>query len=188
MELKYLHVNEKKHIEALLISPNQAYMLKKLLSELIHNEVLIINTNLGLEIYYESPNDYSGIIKNILALVVSEQRDMNANFEFVSLNNEQEIQHSIDKSIIHIMGDPLFLRYLKSMIGQLKPQYESSKRIIGKLSYLWNKAKKNLGAKNNNLQGIHALQDDFQDIYINTIEDKVLKELVVGAVDVKYAN
>ncbi|PTX63982.1 hypothetical protein C8N46_101592 [Kordia periserrulae] len=188
MDLKYLHVNEKQYSEALLISEKQVYILKKLLKDLLQNEVLIINTTLGLEIYYESPNDYTGIIKNILALIVSEKRDMNASFDFLYLKNEKEIQYSIHDSIKHIENDSFFLGYLKDMMRQLKPQYESSKRIIGKLSDLWNEATKNLSVKNVNLQEIHALQIDFQDVYINMIEDKVLKELVVGAVDVKYAN
>ena len=74
------------------------------------------------------------------------------------------------------------------MLGQLKQQHPSNEKLIGRLSSIWSKVKRNLSARNVGLQKIKVFQDDLQDIYINNIHDKVLKELVVGAVDKKFAN
>lgn len=188
MELKYLHVNEKQYSEELLISQKQVHLLKKLLTELIHNEVLIINTKLGLEIYYESSNDCTSIIKKILAFIVSESHDINECFEFLSFQNKNEIQCCIDHAFAQVAETPLFLSYTESMVNQLKLQYESNKKLIGKLADIWNEVKQNLCIKNLSVQKIQALQGDFQEIYIQNIKDKIIKELIIEAVDKKYMN
>ena len=188
MELKYLHVNEKQSKEELFISQKQVSMLRKFLAELIRNEVLIINTNLGLEIYYESSNDCTNIIKEVLAIIVSEKCDADNCFQFISFQNENEIQRFIDDSIEQVAETPLFFSYTKSMSNQLELQYESNKKLIGKLSNIWSEVRQNLYIKNVNIQKIQALQGNFQDIYINNVKDELLKELIVEAVDRKHMN
>ncbi len=188
MELKYLHVNEKQHKKELLISHKQVHMLKKFLTELIRDEVLIINTNLGLEIYYQSSNDCTNIIKEVLAIIVSEKCDANECFQFISFQNENEIQCFIDDAIEQVAETPLFLSYTKSMSSQLELQYESNKKLIGKLSNIWSEVRENLYIKNVNIQKIQALQGNFQDIYINNVKDELLKELIVEAIDRKHMN
>jgi hypothetical protein len=188
MELKYLHINEKQSTEELLISPKQVQLLKELLSELILDEVLIINTSLGLEIYYESSDDYTSMIKRILAFIISEKYDINDCFDFLSFQNATEIQRFIDCSIEQVVATPHFFNYTRSMFNQLELQFESNKKLIGKLSSIWNEVKQNLQVKNVDLQKIQILQVSFQDIYLNNIKDQVQKELVVSAIDKKYAN
>jgi hypothetical protein len=188
MELKYLHINEKQYTEELLISPKQAALLKKLLSELILNEVLIINTNLGLEIYYESSNDCTNMIKTTLSFIVSEEYDVNDCLDFHSFQNASEIQRFIDHTIEQVKVTPRFFNYTRSIFSQLELQYTSNKKLIGKLSNIWNEVEQNLRVKNVDFQKIQILQGSFQDIYINNIEDEVQKELVVSAINKLYAN
>jgi hypothetical protein len=188
MELKYLHVNEKQYKEELLISHKQVDMLKKFLTELICNEVLIINTYLGLEIYYESSNDCTNIIKEVLAVIVSEKCDANDCFQFVSFQNKNEIQRFIDHSIKQVAETPLFLSYIKSMLSQLKLQYESNKKLIRKLSDIWNEVRQNLHIRNVSIQKIQTLESNFQDIYISNMKNEVLKKLIIEALDTKHVN
>ena len=188
MELKYLHINEKVQTQELLISQKQVNMLKKFLTELIRDEVLIINTNLGLEIYYQSSNDCTNIIKEVLAIIISEKYDGDDSFQFVSFQNEDEIQRFIDDSIEQVAETPLFLSYTKSMLSQLKLQYESNKKLIGKLSDIWNEVTQNLHISNVSIQKIQALQGNFQDIYIKNLKDQVLKKLITEALDRNHVN
>lgn len=188
MELKYLYVNEKQHKKELLISQKQVRVLKKFLTELIRDEILIINTNLGLEIYYQSSNDCTDIIKEVLAIMVSDKCDVNDCFQSISFQNENEFQRFIDDTIEQVAETPLFLNYAKSMASQLKQQYESNKKLIGKLSNIWSEVRQNLYIKNVNTQKIQALQDNFQEVYIDNVKDELLKELIVEAVDRKHMN
>ncbi|WP_430410532.1 hypothetical protein [Kordia sp.] len=188
MELKYLHINEKQQNKELLISQKQVTMLKKFLKEFICNEVLIINTNLGLEVYYQSSNDCTKIIKEVLTIIVSKKCDTNDSFQFISFQNEHEIQRSIDDAIEYVAETPQFLSYTESMLSQLKLQYESNKKLIGKLSGIWSEVMQNLHIRNVSIQKIQALQNNFQDIYIKNVKDEVLKELIIEAVDKKHVN
>ncbi|WP_046744024.1 hypothetical protein [Kordia zhangzhouensis] len=188
MELKYLRVNEKQLTEKLLISSKQVLLLKELLKDLIQKEVLVINTHFGLEVYYESSDDYTNIIKNILTLVMSEKRDVNVCFDVLSLQNEKEIQCIIDMSIVHVVEESIFLKYLKSMLNQVNLQQKSNRKIIKKLSQIWNETTRNLQRNDVNLKEIQALHADFQQVYINNIKDKVLKELITDAVYTKFVN
>lgn len=188
MELKYLHVNEKKDTERLLISSKQVLLLKKLLKDLIQNEILVINTHLGLEIYYESSDDYTDIIKNILTLVMSEKRDANVCFEVLSLQSEREIQCTIGMSVVQAAEEPIFPKYMKSMLDQVNLQQKSNRKIIKKLSRIWSETTHDLCKSDVNLKEIQVLHADFQQVYINNIKDKVLKELVTDAVYTKFVN
>ncbi|WP_420571595.1 hypothetical protein [Kordia sp.] len=188
MALKYLHVNERHYKKQLLVSNQQVKTLKNFLTGLIRNEVLIINTNLGLEIYYEADYDCTPIIKDAIAIVVCKKCDANDLFRFISFQNEKEIQHFMDDSIAQVSEMPLFQNYTKSMLHQLKTQFESNKQLIGKLSDIWFEVTRNLRFKNVSIEKIKEFQDDFQSIYISKVENDVLKGLILEALDRTHVN
>jgi len=183
MELKYLHINEKQYNEELLISHEEVNMLKTFLSGLIHNEILVINTNLGLEIYYEANNDCTKIIKDTLAIVVCNKHNANDDYSFCSFQSENEIQQFMDHSIEKIVEMPLFLNYTKSMLLQLRLQFESNKKLIGRLSDIWHEVTRNLQIKNSSTQKIKAFQNNFQSIQINNVENDILKNLIAQVLE-----
>lgn len=188
MELKYLHINEKHHKKQLLISHRQVETLKNFLMELLGDEVLIINTNLGLEIYYESVYDCTQIIKDTFAIVACKKCKPEDSYRFFSFQNEQEVQQFIDHSMYKLAKMPLFVSYTKSILTQLNGQFESNRKLIGRLLHIWHKVSQNLRYKNSNIQKIRAFRNDFQTVYINNVESDVLKKLFMEMLETKHLN
>lgn len=188
MTLKYLHINEKHHKMQLLISHQEVAILKNFLAELLRDEVLIINTNLGLEIYYESSYDCTKLIKDTFAIVACKKCNTEDRYRFFSFQNEQEIQRFMNASMQKLAGMPLFINYTKSTLRQLQLQFESNRKLIGKLLKIWDEVARNLRIKNVSTHKIQAFRNKFQAIYINKVENEVLKELIIEVLDKKNVN
>lgn len=188
MSLRYLHINEKHHKKQLLISHQQVVTLKNFLTELLRSEVLVINTNLGLEIYYESMYDCTQILKDTFAIVVCKKCNTSERYRFFSFQNTHEIQRFMNASMQKIAGMPLFVSYTKSTLRQLNLQFESNRKLIGKLLEIWNQVSQNLRFQKVDLPKIQSFRKDFEAIYINNVENEVLKELIMEVLDKKRIN
>ncbi|MCH2193365.1 MAG: hypothetical protein MK119_04450 [Kordia sp.] len=188
MSLKYLHINEKHHKKQLIISHQQVIILKNFLTELVKSEVLVINTNLGLEIYYESMYDCTQIIKDTFAIVACKKCKTEDKYRFYDFQNEQEIQLFMDTAMQKLARMPLFTSYTKSMLGQLNAQFETNRRLIGRLLEIWHEVSSNIRYKGINLQKIRDFRNDFQAVYINNVENDILKELFMEMLEKKHLN
>ncbi|MDO9038578.1 MAG: hypothetical protein Q7U59_09555, partial [Lutibacter sp.] len=60
--LKSVFISSKNHKLSLLISSKEVSALSDFLELTINEKVLILNTNLGIEIYYQSDLDYTNLI------------------------------------------------------------------------------------------------------------------------------
>jgi hypothetical protein len=188
MSLKYLHINEKQYKKQLIITHQQVIILKNFLEELVKSEVLVINTNLGLEIYYESTYDCTQMIKDTFAIVACKKCNTEDRYRFFSFQNEVEIQQFVDTSMRKLAKMPLFASYTKSLLGQLNAQFEANRKLIGRLLEVWNEVSKNIRYKGVNLQRIQDFRNDFQTVYINNVENDVLKELFIEMLEKKHLN
>ncbi|WP_430410531.1 hypothetical protein [Kordia sp.] len=188
MALKYLHINEKHHKMQLLISHQQVITLKNFLTELLRDEVLVINTNLGLEIYYESTYDCTQILKDTFAIVACKKCKTEDRYRFFSFQNEHEIQQFMNASMLKLAGMPLFKSYTKSMLRQLNLQFESHRKLIGKLLQIWHKISRTTDSKETTSTKIQSFKKDFQAIYINNIENEALKRLFTEMLEKKHLN
>ncbi|MGH1387037.1 hypothetical protein [Kordia sp.] len=188
MSLKYLHINEKHHKKQLIISHQQVAILKNFLMELVNDEVLVINTNLGIEIYYESTYDCTQMIKDTFAIVACKNCKTEDKYRFFAFQNEREIQRFMDASMQKLAKMPLFSSYTKSMLGQLGTQFETNKKLIGRLLEIWHEFSKDRQLKETNLQRIQDFRNDLQTIYIENVENDVLKELIIEVLDKKHVN
>ncbi|WP_298419360.1 hypothetical protein [uncultured Kordia sp.] len=188
MALKYLHINEKHHKKQLLISHQQVVTFKNFLAELLRDEVLIINTNLGLEIYYESSYDCTQLIKDTFAIVACKKCKTEDRYRFFSFQNEREIQRFMNASMQKLAGMPLFKSYTKSMLSQLNQQFESNKKLIGRLLQIWHEVSRDTHFKKTTSTKIQSFKKDFQVIYINNVENDILKELFLEMLEPKHLN
>jgi hypothetical protein len=104
-------------------------VFESFLKESIRNEVLVINTNIGMEIYYFSNNDYSTFIRESILLYTLTQID-HKKLKFKNNQNREEVYQSFCQALITFSQYPqIFLAYAKKFI-HLKEKNKSSRFVI----------------------------------------------------------
>ncbi|SEL21397.1 hypothetical protein SAMN04487910_2038 [Aquimarina amphilecti] len=100
----------------LLMSSLTVVTFESFLKDSIGDEVLIINTNVGMEIYYHSENDYGNFIKESTLLYTLKHID-NTKLKFRSSVNSDEVKKNFIEAIITFAKYPqMFLAYTKKFI------------------------------------------------------------------------
>ncbi len=104
-------------------------IFESFLKESIGNEVLVINTNIGMEVYYFSNNDYSTFIRESILLYTLTQID-HKKLKFKNNQNREEVYQSFCQALITFSQYPqIFLAYAKKFI-HLKEKNKSSTFVI----------------------------------------------------------
>lgn len=99
----------------------------------IAGEVLVINTNIGMEVYYYAANDYSTFIKETTLLYTINRLD-NSKLLFKNNLTREQVYHSFCDALMTFAQYPqLFLAYSKKFIS-LKEKHASSKYVIPTLN------------------------------------------------------
>ena len=99
------------------------------LKENIGNEVLVVNTNIGMEIYYYSKNDYSRFIKESVLMYTIKQVD-SSKLKFRNNLNSDEVYRSFCEALMTFAQYPqIFLAYSKKFI-HLREKNKSSTFVI----------------------------------------------------------
>ncbi len=104
-------------------------IFQSFLRESIGQEVLVVNTNIGMEVYYYSKNDYSKFIKESVLLYTLSQIDQKK-LRFKNHLSKEEVYRSFCEALFTFSKYPqIFLAYSKKFI-HLKRNNESSKYVI----------------------------------------------------------
>lgn len=112
-----------------LMSSTKVAVFESFLKENIGEEILVINTNIGIGIYYYSKNDYSTFIRESVLLYTLTQID-NKKLKFRNNLNREEVYQSFCEALITFSQYPqIFLAYAKKFI-HLKEKNKSSRFII----------------------------------------------------------
>lgn len=100
----------------LLMSSSTVATFQSFLKDSIGDEVLIINTNVGMEIYYYSVNDYGNFIKESALLYTLKHID-NTKLKFRNSVTSEEVKRNFTEAIITFAKYPqMFLAYTKKFI------------------------------------------------------------------------
>ncbi|PKV49394.1 hypothetical protein ATE84_1416 [Aquimarina sp. MAR_2010_214] len=127
----------------LLMSSDMVAVFESFLKENIGNEVLVINTNIGMEVYYFSNNDYSIFIRESILLYTLTQIDRKT-LKFKNNQNKEEVCQSFCQALVTFSQYPqIFLAYTKKFI-HLKDKNKSSKFVIPILDSFFEKVLKEL--------------------------------------------
>ena len=111
----------------LLMSSSMVTVFESFLKENIGQEVLVVNTNIGMEVYYYSKNDYSVFIKESILLYVLTNHEK---LKFKNNLNRVEVYKSFCEALLTFSKYPqTFLAYTKKFI-HLKEKNESSRFVI----------------------------------------------------------
>ncbi|AJR05005.1 hypothetical protein [Siansivirga zeaxanthinifaciens] len=172
----------------LIISSKQLESFQLFLKDLIKNKLLIINTNLGVEIYYYAPVSCEYLIQDVFFLIACNSKYERKDFIVKSLNSEAELKVEINALFIRLCRNPLlFKSYLKSITNQINNNYHKNPEIIDALFKLWKKQ----FLKLKDIKGMHKLMPlliRFQDESLEKNYNPVLQSLLKQAVSLNRVN
>lgn len=137
-QLKIVNISSKNFKKQLLVSSKEVETLYSFLKDLVKGEVMIINTNIGLDVYYHSPVVYDDLIVNTFLLLSTSKGKALEDFHVKSLNYHEEIEIEITRLFGKLFKNPLlFKSYTKSLFNQLKINYSRNPALIDELIELW---------------------------------------------------
>lgn len=113
----------------LLMPSSMVEMFQQFLKETIENEVVVVNTNISMQIYYYSKNDYSHFIRESVLLYVM-KRVGGTELKFQYGNDKQEVFEHFSAAMYSFAKYPqLFLAYSKKIL-YIKKKYPGSRFIM----------------------------------------------------------
>ncbi len=113
----------------LLMSTAKVDIFESFLRENIGDEVLVVSTNIGMEVYYYSTNDYSVFIRESILLYTIRDVD-HSKLKFRDNLNREQVYQSFCEALITFSQYPqLFLAYSKKFIF-LKKKHSSSMFLV----------------------------------------------------------
>jgi len=177
--LKSVFISSKRYKKQLLIKHDEVSTWQTFLKNAIKNKVLIINTNLGLDVYYQSSSDCSLIIKNSFLLIIAKNCKSANEYRITSLNTIQKLRNAIKNSFIRLCKMPLiFKSYSKSMLNQLNKQFKNNTMIIKELFVVWQNVLNILCQEEIYALKIKKFQHNLQDNFIENNYNPLLKQLI----------
>ncbi|MBU3822456.1 hypothetical protein KO566_10315 [Flavobacteriaceae bacterium XHP0103] len=137
-QLKIVSISGKGLKKRLLVSSREVATLYSFLKDLVEGDLMIINTNIGLDVYYHSPVVYDDLIVNAFLLLSTCKGEISEDFYVKSLNTHKDIESETVKLFEKLVKNPLlFKSYSKSLFNQLKMNYSYSPMLIDELLALW---------------------------------------------------
>lgn len=137
-QLKIVNISSKGFKKQLLISSKEVATLYSFLRQVIKGEVMVINTNIGVDIYYQSPLIYDDLIVDTFLLLSTCKGKTVDDFHIKALNSREDIEIETVKIFEKLVKNPLlFKSYSKSLFNQLKKEYGHNRELIEELTGLW---------------------------------------------------
>lgn len=113
----------------LLMSSSMVLIFQSFLRESIGNEVVVVNTNIGMEVYYYSENDFSNFIRESILLYTLKHIESDQ-LKFRNHLNRDEVYRSFFEALITFTQYPqIFLAYSKKFI-HLQQQNSSGRYVM----------------------------------------------------------
>lgn len=157
--LKYITISSKKIKKHLLITHKEVSILHSFIQNTTNSEVLIINTNLGVEIYYLSTIDCGVLVKNSFLLLMNKKKTSENDYRILMYNSINEIKAEIQTSLLRLSAMPLsFKCYSKNLFNQLKLIHINNEQII--------------------LELFKIMEDVLASIYINGLSNSKIKKFI----------
>jgi hypothetical protein len=187
--LKSVFISSKKHKLSLLISSKEVTALLDFLEITIKEKVLILNTNLGIEIYYESDIDYSSLITHSFLIIASKKGNETTEYRIAPFRTFTELKNGMHQMLVRLNSMPLaFNCYSKSIIHQLNINYKKNNQLIASLFSVWKQILMliNLNEQSNfKLKQFEKTLDDFGE---KSSVNAILKQLIANATNTMRQN
>ncbi len=157
--LRYITISSKKIKKHLLITHKEVNILHSFIQNTTNSEVLILNTNLGIEIYYLSTIDCGVLVKNSFLLLTNKRKTSENDYRIFMYNSINDIKAEIQTSLLRISAMPLsFKCYSKNLFNQLKLIHINNEQII--------------------LELFKILEDVLASIYVNGLNNSKIEQFI----------
>lgn len=136
--LKLVSIRSKGHKKQLLLNYQEQDSFCEVLKPLVKNHLMVINTNLGLDVYYHSLSDQQELILDTFILCVAQDDASKNDFHFKGINSTTELKEETRSLFLRLVEMPLFFKsYSKSLFHQLGFYFESNHVILSALFSIW---------------------------------------------------
>jgi hypothetical protein len=187
--LKSVFISSKKHKLSLLISSKEVTALSDFLEITINEKVLILNTNLGIEIYYQSDIDYTNLITHSFLLIASKQGNEDAEYRIVPFRTLPELKNGLHQMLVRLNSMPLaFNCYSKSIIHQLNKNYEKNNQLIASLFSIWKQILMLINLNEQSNIKLRQFEKTLEDFSEKSSVNAVLKQLIANATNAMRQN
>lgn len=138
INLKYLIIQQKKNLKYLCFNHEQVKKVEELVKEIKDCEILFLNTNLGLEVYYVSNANLKELIVSALNVVAAKQKNKLEQCQIQHFSAPDEIKNRFLDNIILLNTIPVAYKcYIQSSFRQYENYNEKNSKIIHVLINLW---------------------------------------------------
>ena len=187
--LKSVFIASKKHKLSLLISSKEVTALSDFLEITINEKVLILNTNLGIEIYYQSDIDYSNLITHSFLLIASKQGNEPSEYRIAPFRTFLELKNEMYQMLVRLNSMPLaFNCYSKSIIHQLNKNYEKNNQLIVSLFSVWKQILLLINLNEQSNFKLRQFEKTLEEFDEKSSVTAILKELIANATNVIRQN
>lgn len=181
--LKSVFISSKKYKISLLISHTEVSTLYNFIKTTTNKDVLIFNTNLGLEIYYNSTTDYTHLITNSFFLISSKQNKVPKDYRIQYFTTSLELKEGIHQMMARLSSMPLaFKCYSQNLFNQINTYYSNKPDIIEELFSIWQEALIKINLKKVKNKKIKEFIEILEELPINTTHNTMLKQLLIKSV------
>ena len=137
--LKYLIVYNKRNLKTLCFSHEIVSSMENFIKGVVHSEILFMNTNLGLEVFYISSTNLNKLILSSLELVTGNQAKKLSLYEMSHYITPIEIKNRITNNFVLLNAMPFSYKcYIQSWFRQLECTKNRNDKIIFELIAIWN--------------------------------------------------
>ncbi|WP_027138838.1 hypothetical protein [Gaetbulibacter saemankumensis] len=186
--LKIVSISNKNLKKELMVSSNEVTSLRNFLKEVIGEDILIINTNLGLDIYYLGVTSHEELIVSSFLLVTAGIKKERNNFYIKSLNSRTDVMLETQIFFRRLIKNPLLCKsYIKSLSNQLNEMPKTQSKLLKEMVCLW----KEVFFKMNEDTGIDKMIPflvRFQDNSYSENNNPVLQHLIKAALSADRIN
>jgi hypothetical protein len=187
--LKSVFIASKKHKLSLLISSKEVTALSDFLETTINEKVLILNTNLGIEIYYHSDINYTNIITHSFLLIASKQGNETTEYRIAPFRTIPELKNGLHQILVRLNSMPLaFNCYSKSVIHQLDKNYEKNNQLIASLFSVWKQILLLINLNEQSNLKLKQFKKTLEDFDEKSSVNAILKQLIANATNAMRQN
>ena len=164
----------------LLMSSPMVEVFQSFLKDNVCSEVLVINTNVGMEVYYCSENNYSGFIKESF-LLYTVKNISPLKLRFRNHLNREQVHKNFQEALFTFAGYPrLFLAYAKKFIHHVKENNSNSKQVVPILNGFFEEGLRLLAEKGNvpYYDKIQNVKNKPQKLGYNEVIKKLISEIL----------
>ncbi|MHA7943268.1 hypothetical protein ACJOV8_009340 [Formosa sp. 3Alg 14/1] len=189
LPLKMVSFSSKGYKKELIISTDQVDVMQAFLVEILSCDIMIINTNLGLDVYYNHVHNQKNQIESAFLILLAKQGRNILDFFCYDLNSVDEITLKIHHYFKRLIEHPLlFKSYSKSLCYQINFNYSQNSKIIETLFSIWQDELLRLNNTNIQVYILRTFLSNLQLTYIQQSCKPELQDLLRSVINIERSN